>query len=92
MMGGEPVHRTAGFLPVRTSSVSPYFCSAIYTVFLGVRGSFLVIPVGRWSEDGKWHGMGDVSQQAPLSTASVMVTLQGSSFPNEFIGGFPNSP
>ena len=38
-----------------------------------VRGSFLVIRVDHSSEDGRWHGMSDVSQQAPLSTASVMV-------------------
>ena len=49
-----------------------FLAGRLLSVF-AVRGSFLVIPVDRWSEDGKWHGISDVSQQAPLSTASVMV-------------------
>ena len=38
-----------------------------------VRRSFFVIPVDRSSEDGRWHGISDVSQRAPLSTISGMV-------------------
>ena len=32
-----------------------------------------MIPVDRSSEDGRWHGISDVSQRAPLSTISGMV-------------------
>ena len=32
-----------------------------------------MIRVNHSSEDGRWHGISDVSQQASLSTASVMV-------------------